>query len=100
MSQPVSHVPAPGLVEVAGAWWDVDREPVVAWSQDACTFWLHDVIDETLTLELVTLGVPSPDPRRVAQILAEGLAGCDFPPTGDGADPAIVARTLTAHGVS
>jgi hypothetical protein len=93
------HVPAPGLIEVAGAWWDVDREPVVAWSADACSFWLHDTVDATLTLELVRLTSPPEDPRRVAQVLATGLAGCDFPPTGNGADPAIVARTLAAHGL-
>ena len=100
MARAAGHVPAPGLYEVAGAWWDVDREPVVAWSTDQRTFWLQDVLDETLRLSLVTLAAPASNTRHVAEILASGLAGCDFPPTGDGADPRIVTSTLRAHGIN
>lgn len=96
------RVPAPGLLEVAQAWWDVDREPSVTWSDDGRTFLLVDGDGDgeqaPASLLLARLAATPVDPRRLAEVLAEGLASCDFPPTGDGASPTHVRRTLAAAG--
>jgi hypothetical protein len=94
----MSHesIPAPGLCEVAQVWWDSEQVPVVRWRRDATVFVLVGSADEELLLARLT---ESPaDPRAVASVLAEGLAACDFPPTGDGAAPSRVAATLRAAG--
>ena len=91
---------APGLREVAETWWDVERDPVVAWSDDGCDFWLADPEDPTNRLELARFPTAVADPERVAAVLADGLAACDFPPTGQQASPARVVTTLRVAGMS
>lgn len=93
------QVPAPGLHEVALVWWDVDRDPVVTWDGSGRHFQLRDPEGDG-TLHLVTLDEPAADPRRVARALGEGLASCDFPPTGERASPTRVAATLRAAGLA
>ena len=92
-------LPAPELREVAQTWWDVDAVPVVSWDAGACRFVLVDSTDPRNHLRLLTLAEPADDPRRLATVLAEGLAACDFPPTGDGAAPGRVRATLRAARV-
>lgn len=91
-------VAAPGLTEVAAAWWDVERAPVVSW-EDGRSFWLTDAEDASLRLHLISFDHTRPDAEVVAHALAEGLAGCDFPPTGSGAEPRMVTATLRARGL-
>lgn len=91
--------PAPDLAEVARIWWDVDHDPVVAWDEDGRRFDLVDPREPSSRLRLAIFAEPVPDPSRVAAVLAEGLAACDFPPTGDGVTPARAALTLRANGV-
>ncbi|MBW3621429.1 MAG: hypothetical protein KY461_14385 [Actinobacteria bacterium] len=93
---PPSRLPAAALREVATIWWDVERDPDVTWT-DGATFELVDPEGDG-RLVLARFGAPVADPRAVAAVLAEGLAACDFPPTGDGASPARVAATLRAAG--
>ena len=90
--------PAPGLREVAETWWDVDRDPVVVWTDDARGFVLVDPAEPTNRLPLVRFDRGVEDPEALAADLADGLAACDFPPTEDGASPARVAATLRAAG--
>ncbi len=90
-------VPAPGLREVAAVWWDLDVDPVVRWRAGGTTFVLTDP-DGSRELRLAVFPAPVADPAAVALVLAEGLAACDFPPTGDGAAPGRVAATLRAAG--
>lgn len=90
-------VPAPGLREVAAIWWDVDADPLVRWRDAGATFVLVDPAGRH-ELRLATFAAPVPDPAAMAGVLAEGLAACDFPPTGDGAAPGRVAATLRAAG--
>ena len=92
-------VPAPGLREVAQTWWDVDVDPLVTWDAAALRFTLVDPTDATRRLRLLELAEPADDPRGLATVLAEGLAACDFPPTGDGAAPGRVRATLRAARV-
>lgn len=89
-------VPAPGLREVATIWWDVERDPEVVWT-DGASFELVDPGGGG-RLVLARFDPPVVDPRAVAVVLAEGLAACDFPPTGDGASPVNVAAALRAAG--
>lgn len=92
---------APELHEVALTWWDVDVVPVVTWDEPGTRFVLADPTDGAdHHLELLELAEPPADPRGVAAVLAEGLAACDFPPTGDGAAPGRVRATLRAAGLS
>ncbi|MBW3658528.1 MAG: hypothetical protein KY457_07810 [Actinobacteria bacterium] len=93
-----SSLPAPGLREVATIWWDVERDPIVTWT-DGAVFELADP-EGGGRLELARFDPPPEDPRAVAAVLADGLAACDFPPTGDGASPANVAAALRAAGRS
>jgi hypothetical protein len=91
--------PAPELAEVARIWWDVDHDPVVAWDEAGRCFDLVDPREPSSRLRLATLASPAPDPGRIAAVLADALAACDFPPTGDGVPPDRAARTLRAHGI-
>ncbi len=90
-------VPAPGLREVAEVWWDIDADPLVRWRGGGTTFVLTDP-DGERELRLAAFAVPVSDPAAMAAVLAEGLAACDFPPTGDGAAVGRVAATLRAAG--
>lgn len=88
------HVPAPGLREVAQVRWDVDRDPVVCWSQDHCTFWLGDPGEDADTVVLATFAAGVDEPHVVATALADTLASCDFPPTDDHASVPRVTAAL------
>lgn len=92
--------PAPDLLEVAQTWWDVERVPAVTWSPDARSFELVDPGEPTSRLHLATFRHPVEDPAKVAAILAEAIAACDFPPAGGGVPPARAARTLQAFGIA
>jgi hypothetical protein len=93
------RVPAPELRETADIWFDRGADPEVAWDATGSRFWLQDGAEPSDRLPLVTYPVPVPDPRRVARVLAEGLAACDFPPTGGGAAAGHVAAALRAAGL-
>jgi hypothetical protein len=93
------QVPAPGLRETADIWFDTGRDPVVAWDAARHRFDLVDPVDGGERLRLYVADAPVADPRRLARALAEGLAACDFPPTGDGADPDHVAKALRVVGI-
>jgi hypothetical protein len=96
----VTHgVPAPGLRETADIWFDTGRDPVVGWDVECRTFVLRDPGDPANELVLFTAGQPVSQPERLARVLAEGLAACDFPPTGDGASRSHVERALRAAGL-
>lgn len=93
-------VPAPGLLEVAQIWWDRDEVPVVTWDADGRVFALvAEAGDADDRLVLLELAAPTDDPAALARVLAEGLAACDFPPTGEQASPTRVAATLRAARV-
>jgi hypothetical protein len=98
-SQPPRRTPAPGLRETADIWFDTGRDPVVEWDAAGRRFDLVDPDDPGERLALLRAPVPVADPERLARILAEGLAACDFPPTGDGAHPGHVAAALRAAGI-
>jgi hypothetical protein len=93
------EVPAPELLETAQIWWDSEVDPAVAWDGAGCEFRLVDGADGERSLLLLRVDEPVGDPRAVARVLAEGLAACDFPPTGEGASPQRVAATLRVAGV-
>lgn len=93
-------MPAPGLREVAEVWWDVARDPEVVWDVDARRFDLADPRDAGRRLALAVLATPAEDATALATVLAEGLAACDFPPTGEGASPVRVEQALRAAGVT
>lgn len=93
-----SEVPAPGLEEVARIWWDVDVTPVVRWRDDGATYVLVDPDVSDRELLLASFDHPVADPAGLADVLAEGLAACDFPPTEDRASVPRVAATLAAAG--
>ena len=88
------EVPAPGLREVAEVRWDVDRDPVVRWSEGGRTFWLADPGDAGNTVVLASFPVGVDDPGTVATALADTLASCDFPPTDEHASVPRVAAAL------
>lgn len=90
-------VDAPGLREVAQVWWDLDEDPVVTWRDAGRRFVLVDAAGDH-ELVLARFADPPGDPAGMAAVLAEGLAACDFPPTGNGASVARVAATLRAAG--
>ena len=92
------QVPAPALTETAEIWWDSTVVPLVVWDDEARRFWLVDGDDPARRL-LLWRTDGHVEPRAVAEALAEGLAACDFPPTGDGAAPGRVEATLRAYGV-
>ena len=93
------HVPAPGLRETADIWFDTGRDPVVAWDATGLHYTLVDPLQPAHRLHLLTVRIAPDDPAVIARVLAEGLAACDFPPTGDGADAGHVARALRAAGI-
>ena len=93
------HVPAPGLRETADIWFDTGRDPVVAWDAAGLRYTLMDPLQPENRLQLLTAGSSPEDPALIARVLADALAACDFPPTGDGADPGHVARALRAAGI-
>ncbi len=93
------RIPAPGLRETADIWFDTGRDPVITWDRAGRRFDLVDPGGEEDGLHLLTLAKPVEDASAVATVLAEGLAACDFPPTGDGASPTHVARALRAAGL-
>lgn len=95
----VRRVPAPALRETADIWFDTGRDPVVEWDEAGTTFALVDPGGPGDRLLLLAARGPVADPWRVARALAEGLAACDFPPTGDGASPLHVAKALRAAGI-
>jgi len=99
MSAADRWVPAPDLRETADIWFDTGRDPVVGWDVAGRHFELVDPEDaaERLTLFVAPSTVAAPE--RVARVLAEGLAACDFPPTEDGASPHHVAKALRAAGI-
>jgi len=100
VNDPARRVPAPGLAETARIWFDSDAEPVVTWDADATCFLLvEDGGHGQGSLPLLSRATPVRDPRRVARVLAEGLAACDFPPNGDGASPRHVTAALRPHGL-
>ena len=91
----MTPVPAPGLREVAEIWWEVEADPQVVTRDEGATFLLvAPGTDEELVL--ARFATPVEDPAAIAGVLAEGLAACDFPPTGDGAASGRVAATLRA----
>lgn len=92
--------PAPQLRETADIWFDTGRDPVIVWDRERRRFHLEDPVDGALRLHLVTYPEGVTDPAAIAAVLAEGLAACDFPPTGDGASAGHVAAALRAHGVA
>jgi hypothetical protein len=97
---PTRQVPAPGLTETARIWFDSDAEPTVAWDAQACRFTLvEDGGHGPGALTLLERDEPAREPERVAQVLAVGLAACDFPPNGDGASPHHVSAALRSHGL-
>lgn len=100
MSDADRSVPAPGLAETARIWFDSDAEPAITWDVDATRFLLvEDGGNGPGTLTLLEPTSTTRDPARVARVLAEGLAACDFPPNGDGASPGHVTAALRAHGL-
>lgn len=92
--------PAPALTETASIWFDADTCPAVVVEDGGRRFVLvEDDGRGPGRLPLLERGTPVRDPSRVAQVLAEGLAACDFPPNGDGASPSHVSAALRAHGL-
>lgn len=92
-------VPAPGLRETADIWWDTGRDPVVAWDPGGRRFDLVDPAAPANRIRLWAAPGPVEDPGRVARVLADGLAACDFPPTADAASETNVAKALRAAGI-
>lgn len=93
------HVTAPALREVAEIWWDRDVDPIVTWDEHGIAYDLVDPGDPARRLALLRVQEAPDDPRALAAVLAEGLASCDFPPTGERASPGRVRATLRAAGV-
>lgn len=92
------RIPAPGLRETAEIWWEAESDPVVEWDGAGRRIWLVDMGDSAHRLLLWRSTEPMADPRGVATALAEGLASCDFPPTGDGVSRPRAEATLRAAG--
>lgn len=90
---------APGLRETADIWFDTGRDPVITWDTTGRRFMLQDPEAPEHALALVTYPTGVDDPVVLARALAEGLAACDFPPTGDGAAAGHVASALRAAGL-
>jgi hypothetical protein len=92
------RIAAPQLRETADIWFDTGRDPAIVWDLEGRRFDLVDpVTGERLSLHLAPQ--PVADPEALARALAEGLAACDFPPTGDGASATHVAKALRAAGI-
>jgi hypothetical protein len=97
---PARSIPAPALRETADIWFDTGRDPVIVWDAEGRRFRLQDPRDATCSLHLVTYPIGVSAPAELAAALAEGLAACDFPPTGDGAAAGHVASALRAYGIA
>lgn len=81
-------------------WWDVTVEPAVTWRDGAFALVDPDRPDDpSRRVDLWRPDVAPAAPEAVAAALAEGLAGCDVPPTGDGVSERRIAVTLRAMGV-
>jgi hypothetical protein len=93
------RVPAPGLRETADIWFDTGRDPVVVWDPAGRHFALQDPLEPAHRLALVSYPHAVGEPERIARVLADGLAACDFPPTGDGAAASHVASALRVAGL-
>lgn len=94
------RVTAPALAETARIWFDADTCPAVVIEAGGRRFVLvEDDGRGPGRLRLLVLADPARDPDRVARVLAEGLAACDFPPDGDGASPSHVSAALRAYGL-
>ena len=93
------EVPAPALRETADIWFDTGRDPVVRWDATARRFELCDPVDDDSRLLLLHTEHRVADADVLACVLAEGLAACDFPPTGDGASRRHVDAALRAAGL-
>jgi hypothetical protein len=91
-------VPAPALRETAEIWWDSDSDPLVEWDAAGRVFTLVDAADERNRLALWRHHGGEPA-YLVGRVLAEHLAACDFPPTGEGASPGHVRAALRAAGI-
>ena len=91
-------VPAPALAETARIWFDSEAVPAVV-VDDGRFSLVEDGGRGPGSLLLLAPGRPVRGPDRVARVLAEGLAACDFPPNGDGASPSHVTAALRAHGL-
>ena len=95
-----ARVAAPALMETARIWFDAETCPTVVVEDEGRRFMLvEDDGHGPGRLVLLTRDAPVREPERVAQVLAEGLAACDFPPNGDGASPSHVSAALRAHGL-
>ena len=93
------RLPAPGLRETADIWFDTGRDPVVVWDPTGRRFELQDPLEPQHALELVSYPSGVAEPARLARALADGLAACDFPPTGNGAAASHVASALRVAGL-
>jgi hypothetical protein len=101
------RIAAPGLGETARIWFDSDLVPEVHWDAAGTHFELVEGIAGTgapeatsrARITLLRVEAPVARPRRIAQVLAEGLAACDFPPTADGASRHLVDAALRAAGL-
>lgn len=93
------QVPAPHLRETADIWFDTASDPVIVWDEPGHLYELVDPGDLTQRLTLFAAPGGSATPALVARALAEGLAACDFPPTGDGASATHVDKALRAAGI-
>ena len=92
-------IPAPELAETARIWFDSDAQPAVV-CEDGRTFALvEDGGRGPGRLRLLAQTSTVREPERVARVLAEGLAACDFPPNSDGASEQHVSAALRAHGL-
>lgn len=90
---------APELRETADIWWDSGTDPVIRWDAMGRRFWLVDGADSSHRLVLLALERTPGDAVVVATALRQGLAACDFPPTGGGVGAERAAATLRAAGV-
>jgi hypothetical protein len=94
------RVSAPALMETARIWFDAESCPTVVAEDAGRRFVLIDDDGRGAgRLLLLERDRAVHDPSRVATVLAEGLAACDFPPNGDGASPGHVNAALRAHGL-
>jgi hypothetical protein len=92
-------IPAPALAETARIWFDSDAEPAVMTEDGRAFVLVEDGGRGPGRLALLHQERPVRDPERTAQVLAAGLAACDFPPNGDGASAHHVSAALRAYGL-
>ena len=95
------EVAAPALRETADIWFDSGCDPVVRYEVATDRYWLVDGADPAQRLLLLDADeAPEADPHRIARVLAELLAACDFPPTADRASPVHVHAALRTAGLT